>query len=110
MDTNLKAEFDVLVNSMTVDDMPNEDLRVMAEVCGPRVAISLMKNMEGVNIYIPKRDSFLRVAERFIIDKFNGKNAKSLALACKISQRKVYEIVEKEDKIRKSRAKNMVQK
>lgn len=106
---SLKNEFDALVNAMTIDDMPNEDLKTVADICGPSVAISLIKNFEGINIYIPKRGVFLRIAERFIIDKFDGTNAKTLALACKLSQRAVYTIVEYEDKKRKSKRVKTVQ-
>ena len=109
MSQTLRQEFDAAIENMTTDDMPSEDFKSIAEFCGLNVAVSLMKNMPGLNIYVPKpQNAFTCVVKRFVIDKFDGSNAKTLAMVCRVSQRHVYSIVETEDKKRKSKPKNKV--
>jgi hypothetical protein len=98
---DIRAEFDALIEAMSLDDMPSGDMKFVAEQCGVRIAISLLKNISGNWIYIPKRDAFKKIVDKIVIDKFNGSNAKNLAVACRISERHVYDIIEKEDARRK---------
>jgi len=93
---NLESKFKSEVAEMSLDDLPNEDLKDLAHVCGIHTAIKLLQDLNGIHIYIPK-DGFKKVIERFIIKNFDGSNAKKLALACNISEVHVYEIVRKED-------------
>ena len=97
---NLKEAFEKEVESMTLEDMPTEDMRHLAESCGVDVAIKLLKTMAGINIYIPLQIRFRKVIERFVVKEFNSANAKILAQACNISINYVYEIVQREDEKR----------
>lgn len=97
---SLKAEFEKAVNEMTVEDMPTEDMRNVAEDCGLDVAIILLKKMCNVNIYIPGQKRYKKVIEKFVIKNFNSTNAKLLAQACNISLAHVYEIIQREDERR----------
>ena len=99
---NLKAEFETAVAGMTAAEMPNNDLADVSASCGNDVAVALVKQCAGMNIIVPKRATY-KVAERFIVDRFNGSNAKALARACNVSLRHVYEIVEHEDARRKNK-------
>jgi Mor family transcriptional regulator len=103
----LADKFKDAVKEMSCDDLPNEDLKDLANVCGIDMAIKLLQGLNGIHIYIPK-DGFRKVVERFVIQNFDGTNAKKIALACDISEVHVYEIVRKEDaKKSENRAKNM---
>ncbi len=93
---NLEEEFKSEVSAMSQDDLPNDDLKDLAQVCGMETAIKLLKELNGIHIYIPK-DGFKKVIDRFIIKNFNGTNAKKLAIICDISEVHVYEIIRKED-------------
>lgn len=99
---NLKAEFEIAVDGMTAADMPNNDLFDVAKSCTDAVAVSLVKNCAGMYITVPKR-STAKVARKFVLDKFDGSNAKQLARVTGISLRNVYEIIEKEDSARQKR-------
>lgn len=99
---SLKTEFDELIEGMSIDDMPNGDMKLVAQECGVKVAIALLKKMNGTGIYIPKMDAFCKIIKGFVLKNFNSSNAKELAITCNISQRKVYEIIEEEDERRKS--------
>jgi Mor family transcriptional regulator len=107
---SLQTEFKNLIDNMTVDEMPTKDLADVAELCGTNIAISLLKNMKGVNIYIPGQQRFKCVIEKFVINKFDGSNAKKLAMICEISINHVYEIVQRENKRRGNQRNKLVHK
>lgn len=102
MRDNLKTEFEAAVDGMTAEQMPNEDLVDIAKLCGNNIAVALIKNCAGMYITVPKAAT-RKVSTRFIIDKFDGSNAKKLAFVAGVSLRNVYEIVEAEDQRRKTK-------
>jgi hypothetical protein len=102
MSDNLKTEFETAVDGMTPEHMPNDDLAYVAESCGNGVAVALVKRCAGMMIAVPK-SATRKVAEVFIIDKFDGSNAKQLARATGFSLRHVYEVVQAEDERRKNK-------
>ena len=77
---------------ITIDDMPNEDMRLVAETCGLPVAVRLMKACGGAELYIP-RFGFKRLIDRKIVEEFNGCNASRLCSRYKVSKRYVYNII-----------------
>ena len=83
--------------NLDIDDMPNEDLKLVAELCGVDVARSLIENLEGVTIYIPKY-SYRHLIKQYIHKHFDGTNAKKLALELKISERMVYKLLKESKK------------
>jgi Mor family transcriptional regulator len=93
----LRDEFNLLIESIVVDDLPNNDMKDLAGICGTKAVVSLMKNMGGTSIYIPRETAFIKIIDRFIVKKFDGTNAKKLASACGITLRQVYKIIEKEN-------------
>jgi Mor family transcriptional regulator len=42
------------LNELTIDDIKSEHLRAIAESCGLKDAISLLLNVPGIEIYVPK--------------------------------------------------------
>lgn len=79
---------------LTMDDMPNGDLMLVAENCGIEVATKLMLNLQGVTINVP-RGAMRKVVSRYICEHYNGSNIKQLALECHVSIRHVYGVLQK---------------
>lgn len=53
---------------MTIDDMPNEDMHFLAELCGVDVAITIMEKLGGSRFFVPNQWSKV-IAEKFIREK-----------------------------------------
>ena len=79
-----------MLKNVTTQDMPSEDMRLVAETCGINVAIKLMKGMGGTAIYIPKHPYFKLVEK--IIKEFDNINYKEVALAFGVTERHVRNI------------------
>jgi len=79
---------------ITMDDMPNEDLLLVAKNCGLEVATTLMLRLQGLTISIP-RNAMRKVIARYICEKYDGGNIKQLALECDVSTRHVYAVLRK---------------
>jgi Mor family transcriptional regulator len=82
---------------MSIEDMPNEDMRDVAELCGIEVAVSLIKHFQGSKISVPRNRAYLKLAEKFIIANYDGDNAKRLSQVCCCSLDYVYKCIKKED-------------
>lgn len=84
------------LDEITADEMPNEELKLIASLCGVKTAISLMKNLPGVMICIPIR-ALIALRNKYICNKYNGtkKSLIDLSLSLGISQRQLYEIIKR---------------
>lgn len=81
------------MKEITIQDMPNGDMRLVAELCGVEIAVKLMEQLGGVNIYIPKLLE-KRLMEAYVQRHYTGSNAKELAIKMGKSVRFVYGLVE----------------
>lgn len=45
---------DCVIHDVHIDDMPNSDMRMVAEFCGLETALVLLKELPGVKLIIPK--------------------------------------------------------
>lgn len=77
---------------MIFEDLPNEDMRAIANICGIEVVLKLMEHMPGLIVNVPK-NGMKKVKERYIVDNYNGHNVKELALICSVSLRHVYNVL-----------------
>lgn len=68
------------------------DMGIVTEQCGLDVAVRLVQRMGGTQISVPKY-ALKRAAVRFIRARYDGTNAKALALATGMTERFVYEAV-----------------
>ena len=59
------------IEDITVDDMPNDALKEIFDLCGKEVAISLMEHQNGVFIFMPARP-FMKLEKRIMISEFDG--------------------------------------
>lgn len=76
------------------NDMPNNDLKLVAENCGVETAIKLLEHMPGISIYIPKPER-TDLVKKYIIKNFDGSTecAKRIALELGLSVNHIYNIV-----------------
>lgn len=88
------------LKDITIDDMPNEDMRMVAETCGLPVAVKLMKACGGTKLYVP-RVGFKKLIDRKIVEEFRGCNVRKLSLKYGVSRTYVFNILQKHRKDRR---------
>ncbi len=76
---------------LIIDDMPNEDMRIVAELCGIDNTVLLMRKMGGVSIYIPKNPFHLYLT-RTLTQSNSQPNFKRLAVELGVSERYVRKV------------------
>lgn len=78
------------------EDMPNDDLKFIAESAGIRSALALIFCTPGLTVTVPK-NSFSAVKERYIINQYDGTKytINRLAIECGFSQRYIYKIIKR---------------
>lgn len=78
------------------EDMPNGDLKYIAETAGIKSALALIFCTPGLTVSIPQKP-FKEVKERYIMENYDGTkySLNKLAVDCGISQRYVYKIIER---------------
>lgn len=82
------------ISRLTIDDMPNTDMELVAHSCGIEVAARLLAELPGLSISVPKT-GLRKVINRYIAEEYDGNNVKELALECSVSIRHVYNIINK---------------
>lgn len=70
----------------------SEDVGLIWDACGEQVAKSILSELPGIVLNIPKNPEKNVVARR-ISEEYNGHNAASLAIRFKVSVRHVYNIL-----------------
>ena len=100
---DLKQEYEAAIVKMTEEEMPNGDMRDVARELGVEVAVKMMRQLPGAYLCVPNQHPFKSIGEKFVVNKFDGSNAKQLARVTGFSLRHIYEIVEQEDASRASR-------
>lgn len=88
-------EYKPWMDYIRIEDMPNDDLKTIAERAGIKSAIALIFCTGGITVTIP-RIPFKSAKERYIKDKFDGTkySINKLAIDCEYSQRQIYKILE----------------
>ena len=81
--------------NITIDDMPNADMKLVAETCGVETAVKLLTELPGIQINIPKA-GVRRVTWAYVRKNYNGKNIKKLALEVGLSENWLYQILKKD--------------
>jgi Mor family transcriptional regulator len=89
MDKNLLAD---IAKNISLDDMPNGDMRMVAENCGIQTALLLMRELPALNIYIPS-GWHKTIVERYIQKHHRKIDVKHLALSCGVSETFVYNVI-----------------
>ncbi|HDH51240.1 MAG TPA: hypothetical protein ENH31_00450 [Nitrospirae bacterium] len=84
-----------ILNELTIEDMPNQDMRLVAEACGIEIAVKLLQELGGIGINIPKF-GFKKLVQQYVCDHYDGSNAKELALKLGITERHIYNLCQPE--------------
>ena len=79
------------LGTVTPEDLEG-DIALVAEQCGIDVAVTLVMKVGGTQLSVPKY-ALKRAAIRFIRERYDGTNAKVLALATGMTERFVYDTV-----------------
>lgn len=87
-------QFEPWMEKATPNDMPNDDLKFVAEKAGMRQALMLIFLLPGLTVSIPK-NALKTLKERHIINEYDGTRytLNRLAVECDLSQRHVYKII-----------------
>ena len=76
------------------EDMPTEDLKLIAERCGLDVAIKLIEHLPGIQLYISS-SAVQKMQEGYIRKTYDGsrQSANRLALECAVSVNHIYNVL-----------------
>jgi len=75
------------ISRIKIEDMPSDDMKIVAEGCGIDVAMNLMRNCGGLSLYIPKQP-YYKLINRIIAEQ-KIINPKEIAMAFGVSERYV---------------------
>jgi len=84
------------VKNIKIDDILENDIKLIYEFCGLEVLLCLWENFPKMNLYISTKP-LLEAKKRYIRQHFNGKNIKELCRLLDVSERFVYETLEQKD-------------
>ena len=89
-------QYEPWMDKATPNDMPNDDLKFVAEKAGMKQALMLIFLLPGLNVSIPK-NALRKLKERYILNEYDGTkfSLNKLAVECEVSQRHVYKILER---------------
>lgn len=83
---------DRILDYLTIDDLPNDALREVAQLCGIEVARELIAKLPGRTICVPKNGN-RTIIRNVIAGEWDGTNSQQLMDACRISRRTFYRIL-----------------
>ena len=82
---HIKNKYDWLdIDTITIDDLPNEEMKIIAQECGIDVALKLMMKCSGLYFNIPV-NGFNSLKAKYILKNFDGQNSRRLALQLEVS-------------------------
>ncbi len=84
------------IKNITEEDMPNEDMKIIAGLCGVDVAMELIDKAPGLLIRIPN-NSFKHLKDAYILKNYDGTRGSVLKLAveCEVSDSYIYNTLKK---------------
>lgn len=87
-------EFQPWMENVTAEDMPNDDLKFIAENAGIKSALILILLLPGLTVNIPK-NALRKLKERYILNEYDGTKLtiNKLTVECGLSQRYVYNLI-----------------
>jgi Mor family transcriptional regulator len=77
------------------DDLPNDDMRLIADLLGLEAAFLMILKLGGIQLIVPK-SGLKKLAKKYIKAKFDGSNVKSLAIKCGVSTTFAYSCINKD--------------
>lgn len=95
----MKHFIDKISSEITIEDFKSDNMRLVAERCGPEVAISLLKEISGIQIYINEFSS-----EEGILKKYFERRLPELS-----SNPNFVKIIAIETRVNEKRARKLIQ-
>jgi len=85
------------MQNLTVQDMPTEDTKIVAEFLGVDVAVQMMEELPGIVINIPEY-GLKKIRNNYIIEKYDGtrKTKMILALECNVTEGYIRKLISRE--------------
>ncbi|MBS1562557.1 MAG: hypothetical protein JSS89_13200 [Bacteroidetes bacterium] len=77
-----------ILEMLEVEDLP-DDLRTVAEACGIDVVKSLLIHHGGATIYVPQVTKMPELIRRYLLARYDGRNAADIARDLHVSHRYV---------------------
>lgn len=68
---------------VTIDDIPEGNMRLVADLCGLDVAVSLMQNLKGLTIAVPS-NGFSEIEKKIILQEYHGNTSELKQLALRL--------------------------
>lgn len=95
-------DFKPWMENITIEDLPNDDLKFVAQCAGIKAALMLIFCLPGLILNIPK-NALKKLKERYILKEYDGTKMtlNRLVVECDLSQRQVEALIRKE--LRKSK-------
>jgi len=86
--------------NITIESLPNEDLKTLATLLDLNAVIILMETLPGVTIAIPKKANH-KYKLQYVLQHYDGtkKTRMQLARLCGFSENYIYKIVRNRNKI-----------
>ena len=90
----METEIKPWIQNITAEDMPNEDLRFIAEKAGLNAALALLFYAPGLIVSIPK-NGFRLLKDKYILKNYrwNKYSLNELAVKCDVTPRYIYKLV-----------------
>ena len=91
------------IKHITLENLPNEDMRIIASVIGLEATIKIMSEYSGTTFVVPKK-AFLTAKNKYILETYDGSKASRVFLAkqCDLSENyilKIYKRYRLQDKL-----------
>lgn len=80
--------------NLTIEDLPNEDIRIIADFYGIDLAVKLMNDLPGIIINVPS-NALKKIRNNYICRNYDGskKSRMLLALECDVTEGYIKRIV-----------------
>ena len=85
-----------LALNLTINDLPNDDLKIVADIVGLPIAVKLLEDLPGILISIPKT-GLNKCRNGYICNNYDGSKESRVDLARKfgVSERYIIQMVSK---------------
>jgi len=89
-------DFKPWMENITIEDLPNDDLKFVAQCAGIKAALTLIFCLPGLIVNIPK-NALKKLKERYILKEYDGTKLtlNRLVIECELSQRHVEAVIRK---------------
>ena len=90
-------DFKPWMENISIEDLPNDDLKFVAQCAGIKVALTLIFCLPGLIVNIPKH-ALKKLKERYILKEYDGTKMtlNRLVVECELSQRHEEAVIRKD--------------